>query len=101
MINYFRVEGDDPEVELINAVSDGNVEKVKSLLNNSEIDVNQELLFDNGKKGPLLLWAIQNENFEMSKLLIHDYKADVNCNVDLDGKMTSTLIAAMTICLER
>jgi hypothetical protein len=77
------------------------LEKVKSILNNSGIDVNQELLFENGKKGPLLVWAIQNGNFELSKILIHDYKADVNCNVDLDGKMTSTLIAAMTICLER
>ena len=89
-------------MELINAVSARNLEKVKSLLNTSEIDVNQELLFDNGKKGPLLLWAIQNENFEMSKMLIHDYNADVNCcNVDLDGKMTSILIATMTFCLKR
>ena len=82
-------------------MSVGNLEKVKSILSNPGIDVNQELLFENGKKGPLLVWAIQNGNFELSKILIHDYKADVNCNVDLDGKMTSTLIAAMAFCLER
>jgi hypothetical protein len=87
-------------VELINAVSDGNLEKIKSFLNNPGIDVNQEMKFEKGKKGSLLLWAIQNGNFELSKMLIHDYKADVNCNVDLDGKMTSILIATMTFCLE-
>ncbi len=87
-------------MELINAVSDGNLEKIKSFLNNPGIDVNQEMKFEKGKKGSLLLWAIQNGNFELSKMLIHDYKADVNCNVDLDGKMTSILIATMTFCLE-
>ncbi len=88
-------------MELLNAVSVGNLEKVKSILSNPGIDVNQEMKFDNGKKGPLLLWAIQNENFEMSKMLIHDYKADVDGNVDLNGKMTSILIATITFCLER
>jgi hypothetical protein len=88
-------------VELINAVSDGNLEKVKSILNNPGIDVNQELLFENGKKGLLLLWAIQNGNFELSKILIHDYNADINGNVNLDGKMTSILIAAMAFCFNR
>ena len=82
-------------------MSDGNLEKVKSILNNSGIDVNQELLFENGKKGPLLVWAIQNGNFELSKILIHDYKADVNCNVDLDGKLSSILIAAMAVCFQK
>ncbi len=88
-------------MELINAVSDGNLEKVKSILNNPGIDVNQELLFENGKKGLLLLWAIQNGNFELSKILIHDYNADINGNVNLDGKMTSILIAAMAFCFNR
>ena len=89
-------------MELINAVSAGNMEEVKFILNSSGIDVNQDMLFDNGKKGPLLLWAIQNGNFEMTKMLIHDYKANVNCcNVDLDGKLTSILIATMAFCLQR
>jgi hypothetical protein len=88
-------------VELIKAVSDGNLEKVKSLLNNLQIDVNQEMEFENGQRGPLLFWAVQNGNFEMSQMLINDYKADVHCNVDLDGKLTSILIAAMTFCSER
>ncbi len=77
------------------------MEKVRSILNNPGIDVNQEMKFENGQKGPLLLWAVQHGNFEMSKMLIHDYNADVNCNVDLDGKMTSILIATMTFCLVR
>ncbi len=89
------------EVELIKAVSDGSLEKVKSILNNSQIDVNQEMMFENGQRGPLLLWAVQNGNFEMSQMLIHDYGADVNGNVDLNGKMTSILIATITFCLER
>jgi hypothetical protein len=88
-------------VKLINAVSDGNLDKVQSILNNPGIDVNQEMKFENGKKGSLLLWAIQTGNFEMTKLLINDYNADVHYNVDLDGKLTSILIAAMTFCLER
>jgi hypothetical protein len=37
----------------------------------------------------------------MSKMLIDVHKADVNCNVDMDGKMTSILIATMAFCLER
>ncbi len=82
-------------------MSDGNLEKVKSILNNPGIDVNQEMQIENGEKGPLLLWAIQNGNYEMPKILIHDYKADVNGNVDLDGRMTSILIATMTFCLQR
>jgi hypothetical protein len=89
------------EVELLNAVSVGNLEKVKSILNNPGIDANQELKFENGQKGTLLLWAVQNGKFEMSKMLIHNYNADVNCNVDLDGNMTSILISAMTFCVER
>jgi hypothetical protein len=88
-------------VELIKAVSDGSLEKVKSILKHSQIDVNQERKFENGQKGPLLLWAVQKGNFEISKMLINDYKADVNCNVDLDGKLTNILIAKMTFCLER
>ena len=88
-------------MELIKAVSDGSLEKIKSILNHSQIDVNQEMMFENGQRGPLLLWAVQNGNFEMSKMLIHDYKADVNGNVDLNGKMTSILIATITFCLER
>ncbi len=86
---------------LLKAVSDGNLENVKSILNNSKIDVNQEMKFENGQKGSLLFWALQNGNFEMSKMLIHDYNADVNGNNDLDGKMTSILIATMTFCLVR
>ena len=82
-------------------MSVGYLEKVKSILSNPGIDVNQELLYENGQKGYLLLWAVQNGKFEMSKMLIHNYKADVNCNVDLDGKMTSILIAAMAFCLKR
>jgi hypothetical protein len=77
------------------------LEKVRSILNNPGIDVNQEMKFENGQKGPLLLWAVQNGNFEISEMLIHDYNADVNCNVVLDGRMTSILIATMTFCLER
>jgi hypothetical protein len=77
------------------------LEKVKSILNNPGIDVNQDMKFENGKKGSFLLWAIQTGNYEMTKMMIHDYKADVNCNVDLDGKMTSILIASMVFCLER
>ncbi len=89
-------------MELINAVSAGNMEKVKSILNNSGIDVNQEMKLETEKKGSLLLWAIQNGDFEMTKMLIHEYKADVNCcTVDLDGKMTSILIATMAFCLQR
>ncbi len=88
-------------MDLLNAVSAGNMEEVKSILNNPEIDANQELKFENGQKGSLLLWAVQNGKFEMSKMLIRNYKADVNCNVDLDGKMTSILISAMTFCVER
>ena len=91
----------DQEKELINAMSIGNLEKVKSILNNPETDVNSEIKFKDEKKGAFLLWAVQNGNFEMTKMLIHDCKADVNCNVDLDGKMTSILIAAMAFCLER
>ncbi len=101
MVKYFRAEENDQQVELNNAVSVGNLEKVKSILNNSEIDVNQVMKFENGKKGSLLLWAVQNGKFKMSKMLIHNYNADVNCNVDLDGKMTSILISAMTFCVER
>jgi hypothetical protein len=86
-------------VELIKAVSDGNLEKVKSILSNPGIDVNQELLF--GQRGSLLLYAIQTGNYEMTKMMIHDYNADVNGNVDLDGRMTSILIATMTFCLQR
>ena len=88
-------------MELINAVSVGNLEKVKSIMNNSGIDINQEMKFENGQKGPLLLYAIQTGNYEMTKMMIHDYNADVNGNVDWDGKMTSILIATMTFCLER
>jgi ankyrin repeat protein len=88
-------------VELIKAVSDGNLEKVKSILSNPGIDVNQEMKFENGQKGSLLLWAIQNGNYEMTKMMIHDYNADVNGNADLDGRMTSILIATMTFCLQR
>ncbi len=86
---------------MLNAVSVGNLEKVKYILNNPGIDVNQELLNEDRQKGSLLLFAIQTGKFEMTKMLIHNYKADVNCNVDLDGKMTSILIAAMAFCLER
>ncbi len=86
-------------MELIKAVSDGNLEKVKSILSNPGIDVNQELLF--GQRGSLLLYAIQTGNYEMTKMMIHDYNADVNGNVDLDGRMTSILIATMTFCLQR
>ncbi len=88
-------------MELINAVSDGKLEKVKSILTSSAIDVNQEMKLGNGQRGSLLHWAIQNGNYEMTKMMIHDYNADVNGNVDLDGKMTSILIAAMAFCLER
>ena len=88
-------------MELLNAVSVGNLEKVRSILNNPGIGVNQELLFENRQKGSLLLYAIQTGNYEMTKMMIHDYNADVNGNVDLDGKMTSILIAAMAFCLER
>jgi hypothetical protein len=88
-------------MDLINAVSDGNLEQVKSILNNQGIDISQEMKFENGKKGSFLHWAIQNGDFETSKMLIHDYNADVNGNVDLDGKMTSILIATMTFCLVR
>ncbi len=70
-------------------------------MNNPGIDVNQEMKFENGQKGPLLLWAVQHGNLEMTKMMIHDYNADVNGNFDLDGKMTSILIAAMAFCLER
>ena len=88
-------------MDLLNAVSAGNMEEVKSILNNPEIDANQELKFENGQKGSLLLWAVQNGKFEMSKMLIHNYNADVNGNADLDGRMTSILIATMTFCLQR
>ena len=88
-------------MELIKAVSDGNLEKVKSIMHNSEIDSNQEMKLENGQRGSLLHWAIQNGNYEMTKMMIHDYNSDVNGNVDLDGKMTSILIAAMAFCLER
>ncbi len=86
---------------MILAVLDGDLEKVKSILNNPGIDVNQEMKFENGKKGSLLLWAIQNGNYEISKMLINDYKVDVNCNVDLDGKLSSILIAAMAVCFQK
>jgi hypothetical protein len=86
---------------VILAVLDGDLEKVKSILNNPGIDVNQEMKFENGKKGSLLLWAIQNGNYEISKMLINDYKVDVNCNVDLDGKLSSILIAAMAVCFQK
>ena len=88
-------------MELIKAVSDGNLEKVKSILSNPGIDVNQEMKFENGQKGSLLLYAIQTGNYEMTKMMIHDYNADVNGNADLDGRMTSILIATMTFCLQR
>ncbi len=86
---------------MILAVSDGDLEKVKSILNNPGIDVNQEVKFENGKKGSLVLWAVQNGNFEIIKMLIDDYKVDVNCNVDLDGKLSSILIAAMAVCFQK
>ncbi len=82
-------------------MSIGNLENIKSILNNRETDVNPEMKFEDEKKGSCLLWAVQNGNFEMAQMLIHDYNADVNCNVHLDGKMTSILIAAMAFCLER
>ena len=82
-------------------MSDGDLEKVKSILNNPGIDVNQEVKFENGKKGSLVLWAVQNGNFEIIKMLIDDYKVDVNCNVDLDGKLSSILIAAMAVCFQK
>ena len=88
-------------MELIKAVSDGNLEKVKSILSNPGIDVNQEMKFENGQRGSLLHCAIQNGKFEISKMLIHNYNADVNGNADLDGRMTSILIATMTFCLQR
>jgi hypothetical protein len=82
-------------------MSDGDLEKVKSILNNPGIDVNQEVKFENGKKGSLVLWAVQNGNFEIIKMLIDDYKVDVNCNVYLDGKLSSILIAAMAVCFQK
>jgi hypothetical protein len=88
-------------VELIKAVSDGNLEKVKSILSNPGIDVNQEMKFENGQKSSLLFWAIQTGNYEITKMMIHDYNADVNGNVDLDGRMASILIATVTFCLQR
>jgi hypothetical protein len=88
-------------VELIKAVSDGNLEKVKSILSNPGIDVNQEMKFENGQRGSLLHCAIQTGNYEMTKMMIHDYNADVNGKADLDGRMTSILIATMTFCLQR
>ncbi len=88
-------------MELIKAVSDGNLEKVKSILSNPGIDVNQEMKFENGQIGFLLHCAIQTGNYEMTKMMIHDYNADVNGNADLDGRMTSILFATMTFCLQR
>ncbi len=88
-------------MELLNAVSVGNLEKVRSILNNPGIDINQEMKFENGQRGSLLHCVIQTGNYEMTKMMIHDYNADVNCNVDLDGNMTSILIATMTFCLQR
>jgi hypothetical protein len=82
-------------------VSDGDLEKVKSILCNPGIYVNQEMKFENGKKGTLVLWAVQNGNFEIIKMLIDDYKVDVNCNANLDGKMSSILIASMAFCFQK
>ena len=82
-------------------MSDGDLEKVKSVLSNQGIDINQEMKFENGKKGSLVLWAVQNGNFEIIKMLIDDYKVDVNCNVDWDGKMSSILIASMAVCFQK
>jgi hypothetical protein len=77
------------------------LEKVRSILNNPGIGVNQEMKFENGQRGSLLQCAIQTGNCEMTKMMIHDYNADVNGNGDMDGRMTSILIATMTFCLQR
>ena len=97
----FRVKENDLLLDLTNAVPNTNLEKIKSIWNCDGINVDQEMKVDNKKKDSGLFWAIQNGHFKMSKMLIDVHKADVNCNVDMDGKMTSILIATMAFCLER
>jgi hypothetical protein len=88
-------------LELIKTLSAGNGEKGKPSLNNTGTNVSQKLKVENKKNDSLLLLAIQNGHFKLSKMLIHVQKADVNCTVSLNGRMTNILIAALTFCLER
>ncbi len=92
----------DDQNALALAVEERNQEKVSSILNNSEIDINLRMTFEAKKiEGPVLVLAIQNRDFEMSKMLIQDFGANVNQEIAVENKPTCFVIFGMCVCFER
>jgi hypothetical protein len=71
------------------------------LLKETNLDVNLHMQLENGLEGPVLLVAVQNGDHEMMKMLVEDFGADVNKEVKRDGKQSTLLIFAMSLCILR
>jgi DNA repair exonuclease SbcCD ATPase subunit len=92
----------DDQNALALAVEEGNQEKVSFILKNSGIGINSEIKFEAKKiEGPILTLAIQNEDFEMIKMLVQDFGADVNQKITWSQNQSNILILAMAKGYER
>ena len=98
-INQKRKEDQN---SLVLAVEERNLEKVSSILKNSEWDINLTMKFEEREiEGSVLASAIQTGDFEMVKMLVQDFGADVNQEITWKKKQSNPLIFAMAACFER
>jgi hypothetical protein len=67
------------------------------LMQDMSINVNQvnEKIWNETADGPLLISALQHMNLKMVKILINDFRADVNIEIKLEGKQSTLLIFAL------
>ncbi len=92
----------DSQNALALAVEERNLEKVSSILKYSEVDINLRMTFEAKKiEGPVLVLAIQNGHFEMIKMLVQDFGANVSQEITVERKPTSFVIFGMRVCFEK
>jgi hypothetical protein len=92
----------DYQNKLTSAVEERNLEKVSSILKISETNIDLEMAFEEKQfEGPILTLAIQNGDFEMIKMLIEDFGANVNQKITWSKNPSNLLILAMAACFEK
>ncbi len=92
----------EDEMSLVSAVEERNLEKVCSILKNTEMDINSTIRFEAKKiEGPILTLAIQNGDIKMIKLLVQDFGTNVNQTITWNQNRSNFLILAMATCFER
>ena len=85
---------EEQQLSLISAIKVKNWQKVLELLKKFKFNVNLtiENILENGTDGPILLAAIDQESSGFARILVQDFKANVNQTISIKGGQSTFLI---------